>query len=230
MKYKFITVNKEIIKINLFDADDSITVTEPDNIIAFQSEHSYLREDYIFDEIKITYKRKTKIKGPSTTFIKSSSQSSIRILKINQDNQFIFNLNILFYTKDIKVNISLEDMKHIPFKNNMFRYECCGIGEVGYYAEGDLIEIDLEENETIFINPNNVLGYTKDISYEMRTYGNDTAALKMDYHYKFIGKGKILIQTQSMDSDITQVINNKSDNFIKRTLKEFIPFLNIVWK
>jgi len=231
MKYQFLSEKKEIIKIDLFDSNDIIIVNEPNNIIAFQSDNHKNREDFIFDELKIKkYKTKSKIKGKSSLYIKSKNNSSIKIFEVNENMPFIFNYNILFYTKDVKINISLENISKAIFKNDIFRYECSGNGILAYYAEGDSIEITLSEKETIFIHPNNVLGYDKNIQYEFKTYGNTKAALNMEYHYKFTGKGKIIIQTQSLSTDIKCNLEESGDGVIKRFIKEIVPGGPIIFK
>jgi len=231
MKYNFPTSKKEIIKIDLFDKNDTIIVNEPDNIIAFQSDNHKNREDFVFDELKLKkYKRKSKIYGKSSLYIKSFNNSTIKILEINKDKPFVFNFNILFYSANINVNLSMDDLGKSIFKNDMFMYDCSGDGILGYYVEGDAIEIILSENEIIFIHPNNVLGYDKNIQYQFKTYGNSKAALNMDYHYKFTGKGKIIIQTQSFSNDILKAYNDNGDNILKRTIKEWIPGGSILLK
>jgi uncharacterized protein (AIM24 family) len=231
MKYHFPTKNKEIIKIELFDENDIIIINEPDNIIAFQSSKYTNREDFIFDKLKIKkYKKKSKIYGMSSIYVKSKNNSSINIFELNKNIPFIFNFNILFYTKDIDIKLSIEDIGKVFFKENIFRYECNGQGLIGYYVEGDIIEIILSKDETIFINPKNVVGYDKNIKYEFKTYGNVTAAIDMEYHYKFTGKGRIILQTQSLENDIKQINTNTKDNIIKKSIKEFIPGANLLLK
>ncbi|SFV64440.1 hypothetical protein MNB_SV-9-51 [hydrothermal vent metagenome] len=231
MKYQFLTNRKEIIKVDLFDENDIIFVSEPDNIIAFQSDNHENREDFIFDELKIKkYKVKSKIIGKSSFYVKSKNNSSIKIFEINKDTSFIFNFNILFYTQNIKIKTSIEDINKAIFKNDIFRYECAGNGILAYYVEGDSVEIFLSENETIFIHPNNVLGYDKNLSYEFKTYGNAKASMNMDYHYKFTGKGKIIIQTQSLSADIKISNIEAGDGFMTRFVKEVIPGANIILK
>jgi hypothetical protein len=230
MNYTFLTKNNEVIKIDLFDKDDTIIVNEPDNIVAFQSENHTNRKDFIFDELKLKkYKKKSKIYGKSSLYIKSSNNSTIKIFEMHKNNPFIFNFNILFYTKKINIKYVIENINNVAFKNNLFRYECSGEGLVGYYAEGNIIEINLAKNETIFIHQNSLLGYNKNIKCEFKTYGNAKAALNMEHHYKFTGAGKVLLQTQSLLNDIKK-INNSEDNIFKRFIKEFIPGANIFLK
>ena len=231
MKYQFLTNREEIIKVDLFDENDTIFVNEPNNIIAFQADNHKNREDFVFDELKIKkYKTKAKIIGKSSLYIKSKNNSSIKIFEINESTPFIFNFNILFYTQNININISMEDVDKALFKDDMFRYECSGNGILAYYVEGDAIEILLSEKETIFIHPNNVLGYDKDINYEFKTYGNAKAAMNMDYHYKFTGSGKIIVQTQSLSTDIKCNAIESGDGLIKRFVKEVIPGASVVLK
>ena len=231
MEYYFITRNKEIVKIDLIDKNDILIVNEPDNIVAFQADNHENREDFIFDKLKFKkYRRKSKICGKSSIYIKSSNNSVIKIFEINSDITFIFNFNILFYTQDIKIELALEDVTKFAFKNQFFRYECNGNGLIGYYSEGDAIELTLLKDEIIYVEPSYVLGYDKNIKYEFVTYGNTTASLNMEYHYKFIGEGKIIIQTQSLMNDIQQVSEYLGDNVLQRTMKKFIPGADIFMK
>lgn len=211
MKYEYLTDKKEIVKIFLEDEKDTIIVNEPDSIIAFQSENHQSREDFVFDEIKFKkYKRKSKISGESTFYVNSINSSEIKFLDLEDDKCYIFNCNLLLHSISISFHCALKE------------YECSGNGFVAYYAEGNSVRLWLKNNESIFVNPNNVLAYQKSIKYEFKTYGNVKSALNMDFHYKFFGLGEIIIQTQALISDLSRV-NNGNDNIFKRAVKEWVP-------
>ena len=230
MEYTFLTKNKEIIKIDLIDVNDELIVNQPSNIIAFKASSHGNRKDFIFDEIKIKkYQLKSKINGESSIYIKSSNNSEIKILELN-DKKYVFNFNILFYTKDVKVNLYLDEFAKFIYTNDAFQYKCSGSGIIGYYAEGTAIDVLLSIGETIFINPYYVLGYEDTIKYEFKTYGNTKAALNMDYHYKFTGPGNIIVQTQALIDDILKVNKTTGDNVFKRALKEWIPGGSVILK
>ena len=220
MEYEFLTVNKEIVKINLTDKNDEIIINEPENIIAFQSDNHKNRIDYTIDEIKMKfYRSRSRIIGHSSIYVKSRYNATINILELTKDKPFIFNLNLLAFTKNINVKLTIPSIKKGIFNKNIIQHECMGNGIVMYYGEGNSIQISLINAETIFVNPKNIIGYEKDIDCNFRTYGNFTATRGMDYHYKFTGPGKIIIQTQSLSTDTQE----SHENFFKRAFKEFVP-------
>jgi hypothetical protein len=230
MKYEFVTPKNDVIKIDLTDSNDIIIVNEPQNIIAFQSDdYKENRYDFIFDEIKLKkLKFKSRISGKSTVYLKSSNNSEIKIMELKNEN-FVFNYNVLMYTHGIKIKATMRDIQEMAIIKNIFQYECSGTGTIVYYAEGNLIELNLNKHETIFVHPAYVLGHDEQIHYEFRTYGNTKAAMRMDYHYKFTGPGRIIIQSQSLSKELKTMYEPK-ENILKKTVQDWFPGSNIFFK
>jgi len=230
VKIEYLTNKHEILKIDLVEKNDKIVVFEPENIIAFQSENLDNRVDKM--DLKLKFKpdwKKSYLCGKSKIYVKSSNNAKIELLDIKNDAPFVFRANILLHTDTVKISCKAENLTNVIFVDRAFRYECIGDGTIAYCVEGESLEISLSKDEIIYIHPDNLIGFDKNIKYEINTYGTLTTASKMDYHYKFTGEGKIKIQTQSFDSDIKMFMQN-NDNIIKRTLKEIIPGLGIIWK
>lgn len=230
MKYEYLTEKKEVVRILLEDKDDIIIVNEPDNIIAFQSDNHQSREDFVFDEIKLKkYKRKSRVSGKSICYLNSTNNAEIKFLDLCHGQCYVFNCNFLLHSKSISVHCRLKEIDKAFFSKDVFQYECSGNGFIAYYAEGNPFRLLLNNNESIFVNPNNVLAYEKSLRYEFKTYGNVKSALNMDYHYKFFGPGEVIIQTQALVSDLSRV-NNANDNVFRRAIKEWVPGGGLILK
>ena len=151
--------------------------------------------------------------------------AKIHILEMKKNKKFIFNTNLLVYTKNIDVS---KEMK-ISEKGFLVT-KCSGEGKIFYYCEGESIPVSLDENETIYIKSRHVVAYDESVTYDkFITYGNKVASLGMDFHYKFTGPGNIIVQSQSMVDDFRSAIIEE-DGSIKIFLQENIPFGKYIFK
>lgn len=232
IKINHITPNHEILKIDLTDTNDRIVVFDPSSIVGFQSSNLQNREDKT--DFKFKFKpdwKKSYVHGVTTLYVKSSNNAKIELLEVNKDTPFIFRANIFLHTDGIDLTYEIEkQISNVFFLDRAFLYECTGNGTIAYYVEGEGFEITLQKGESIFVHPNNVVGFDKYIKYELNTYGTFwKTALKMDYHYKFTGEGKIKLQTQSFLSDMKEY-SNKHDGFFKRAFHNFVPGGSLFWR
>lgn len=222
--YYFCTNKKNVVCLEIEEKNSPLIVRDDINIVAFQGNHE--KKENFFDKIKgIGEIQKIRIRGKSKVYLCSRNNSEIKILEnISSKGIYLHSSNVLFYSDGYKREYSLDNI-HGIMNGRIVRTKYLGEGILGFFSEGEVLEINLIHEE-IFCNVNNVIGYEPTLSVKTVTYGNWQSVLFAPIVYKFSGTGKIILQTQSIKNDVNEI--SPKDNIFIRTIKSVVPGADII--
>jgi len=224
--------NNKVVEL-LVDKGETIIINDPSKIISFIGSPSLKKDKIVINKKSIIKKKiyKTEIHGSSRVYL--SSNNIIYVLKdIPEDG--IYLKNVLFYSDNVDSEIfNMSDLLTTKtyFSGYISKYK--GKGIIGYCGFGNLLEVDLKEEEEIYVPVNALIGHSANFAsnYKIVTYGNKLSALFMQKQFKFIGPGKVIV---SYKNNSAKIENDEysQPGIIKRSIHQ-IPVigqtLQILW-
>lgn len=220
MEIKYLSPNEDVIEIALSERDVPLIIKYPSSILGFRGESCKRK-----DEFDLTVKMKTrivltKIYGKSRVYIKSNGIGKIKTITLSNSDKGIFlSKNVLFYSENIERESKLTSLDSMIFAKEILHTRYYGNGVIGYYGEGELVNISLERGEHIYLGIKNVIGFDANMRFDFKTYGNNLAAATMEFQYMFTGPGNIIVQTQNTQA----YLENNKDSLSKRILRKVVP-------
>lgn len=211
---------------------ESIHVLHPRQIISFQG-NSNQREDRLMDITGMYRKRKliqSHISGPSQFMIGLPAGYSMQTIPIQDDSDLLFEWkHILFYTEGMRVERKVQTFKNAIITRELVKMKFSSHdGQLGILSHGPLHRIELDPDLPTYIDVGCLVAYPENATLTPRVYGNTLASQHMNYHWEIVGRGYALVQTGKSDSQLEQDI--EGDGFIRRILREVIPFGGILIK
>jgi uncharacterized protein (AIM24 family) len=211
---------------------ESVHILHPRQIISFQGNPSH-REDRLMDITGMYRKRKliqSQIRGSAQLMIGLPAGYSMQTIPIQDDSDLLFEWkHVLFYTEGMRVERKVQTLKNAIITRELVKMKFSSHdGQLGILSHGPLHRIELHPEFPTYIDVGCLVAYPENAKLTPRVYGNTLASQHMNYHWEIMGHGYALVQTGKSDSQLEQDI--EGDGFIKRILREVIPFGGIIIK
>jgi len=214
------------------DGGEKVSVLHPSQIIAFQG-NSNQREDRLMDIAGMYRKRKliqSTISGPAQFMIGLPAGYSVQTIPLTEGADLLFEWkHVLFYTDGMRVERRVQTLKNALITREIIKMKFSGDdGVLGILTHGPLHRMKLDPVQPTYIDVGCLVAYPENATLTPRVYGNALASQHMNYHFEITGQGYALIQTGKSDHQLEQEI--EGDGFIRRVLREVIPFGGILIK
>ncbi len=213
------------------DSSDLLNVLHPKSMIAYQGSPRH-REDRIMDLAAAYRKRKwirSRMQGPSEMIISLPAGCSLQTIDIPADSNLLFDFrHIMFFTEGMGLKSRIQKIKNAWITREWVRMKFSGPGALGIITKGELATIQLQTDQPLFVESGSLVAYPEDASIKLSVYGNTLASQHMNVQWEITGSGPVLIQTGSNDTQLTEQLHH--DSFIKRMLRELLPFGGIYIK
>lgn len=216
----------------ILQENDIVHMLHPKQIIAFQGAPS-LREDRLYNLKGMYRKRKlirSKLTGPSNFLVALPPGFYLKTIHIDRDSDFMFEFrHLLFFTEGIEMRNTVQKFKNMLVTKDLIRTRFTGTGTIGILSNGPLYEAELDPDEPLYVDAKCLVAYPHNAKLELCVYGNHMASQNMNYHWKMTGHGTALLQASKSDKQLEQEMDDDT-GFIKRVLREVIPFGGIIIK
>jgi uncharacterized protein (AIM24 family) len=207
------------------DAGEAVHVLHPNQIVAFQGAPS-LREDS-FMKLSGMYRKKrlvqSRIQGPARFMLGLPEGYSLGTVDIKEDDDLLFEFrHVLFYTEDLSFRAQVQTVRNALMTRDLVKMKFKGPGTLGLLTAGPLYPIELNPEEPLYVDIQCLVAYPEHVSLTPCVYGNTLASQHMNYHWEIKGSGTVLLQPCKPDKLLDE--HMQSDSFMRRMLRELIPF------
>jgi uncharacterized protein (AIM24 family) len=213
------------------DALDILNVLHPKSMIAYQGLPQN-REDRFMDLAAAYRKRKwirSRMQGPSEMVIALPAGCSVETLEIPVDSNLLFDFrHVMFFTEGMGLKSRIQKIKNAWITREWVRMKFTGPGSLGIITQGELATIQLQTDQPLFVESGSLVAYPENANIKLSVYGNTLASQHMSVQWEITGSGPVLIQTGSNDTQLIEQLHH--DSFIKRLLRELLPFGGIYIK
>ncbi|MDF2922781.1 MAG: hypothetical protein K0R57_1695 [Paenibacillaceae bacterium] len=206
-------------------AEDKVSMLHPRQIIAYRG-HPQGRADR-FMNLKGMYRKKKLIladlTGPCEFMTALPHGFCLRSVTIEGGSDLLFEFRHLFYyTPGIRMEHKLLQFKKMIIARDWMKMKLSGTGEVGLLTYGPLYELELHEQEPLYVDARCVVAMPENARLDLCVYGNHLASQHMNYHWSMTGRGVALVQGSLPNHELELEIHG--DGIVKRVLREVIPF------
>ncbi|MBP1990878.1 AIM24 family protein [Paenibacillus eucommiae] len=207
------------------EKNESLYVLHPSQIVVFQGA-SYQREDS-FMRIPNMYRKKkflhSRIRGPASLMIGLPDQYCITTLPIEAEDDLLFEFkNVLFYTEGIKYHAHVQSVRNAVITRDLVKMRFEGPGTLGLLTAGPLYTMELHPVKPVYIDMACLVAFPQKADIRLCVYGNTLASQNMNYQWEMTGHGSVLLQPCKPNKALDEQMEN--DSFIRRILREVIPF------
>jgi len=210
---------------------DLVHILHPEQIVAYRGP-SNGRNDRFMNMNRMYRKRKmiqSDMFGPSQFVAALPPGFAMKSIDINEGSDLLYDFRSLFYFSDgITMQTRILSMKNILVTHDVIKVKFSGTGQIGILTQGPVCQTELHPTEPVYIDAGSLIAYPENANLELTVYGNTLASQRMNYHWKMTGKGTVLYQAGRQNRQLEKDLNN--DGFVKRVLREIIPFGNIFIK
>jgi uncharacterized protein (AIM24 family) len=200
-------------------------VLHPGQIVGYQGNPSG-REDRIMDLAGMYRKKRwirSQIQGPSKVVMGLPSGCRLETIQISAESNLLYDFGfVLFYTEGMKMKSRIQSIKNSFITKEWVRMKFSGPGLLGIISVGSLVTLELDPVIPLYVQAGSLIAYPEDASLKLSVYGNTLASQHMRVQWELLGTGPVLIQTASSDPQLEQKI--RQDGFLRRTLREILPF------
>jgi uncharacterized protein (AIM24 family) len=211
--------------------EDIIHILHPEQIVAYRGP-SKGRSDH-FMNVKRMYRKgkliQSDMSGPSQFVTALPPGFAMKSVEIQDGSDLLYDFRSLFFYSDgITMQTRLLKIKNMLITRDVIKVKFAGTGTIGILTQGPVCQIDLHPTEPIYINAGSLVAYPENAKLELTVYGNTLASQHMSYHWKMTGLGSVLYQAGRHNRRLEKDMD--SDGFLKRVLREIIPFGGIFIK
>ncbi|MBJ6361441.1 AIM24 family protein [Paenibacillus sp. GCM10012307] len=205
---------------------DKLHVLHPNQIIAYKGQPAG-REDRFMD-IKGMYRKRrwirSKITGPAELLIALPPVCKLHVVPIDQESNLLFDFrSVLFFSDGMLMQNRLQSFKNALITKEWVRTKFTGPGFLGLLSTGFMESLELDEDTPLYVDAGCLLAYPEKAQIKLSVYGNSLASQHMRVQWELKGSGPVLIQTgASTDPQLEGQL--RQDGFIRRTLREVLPF------
>lgn len=207
------------------EPNDGLHVLHPKALLAYQGDPRS-REDKLMDMPSMYRKRKlirSHLKGPSNMIVGMPPNCSMETVDIAEGSNLLFDFrHVLFYTDGVTMKSKVQTFKNAWITREWVRMKFSGPGRLGIISSGALATLQLDPERPLFVEAGSLVAYPEDAEIKLSVYGNQLAAQHMNVQWEMKGKGPVLMQTGFRDVQLQEQIHK--DSFIRRTLRELLPF------
>lgn len=206
--------------------EERLHILHPNQILAYKG-HPSGREDRFMD-IKGAYRKRrwirSKISGPSELLIGLPPACKLHVVPIEGDSNLLFDFrSVLFFSDGMLMQNRLQSFKHALITKEWVRTKFTGPGHLGLLSTGFMESLELDEDVPLYVDAGSLLAYPEKAQVKLSVYGNTLASQHMRVQWELKGTGPVLIQTgAATDPQLESQL--KPDGFIRRTLREVLPF------
>lgn len=218
------------VKVTLQESD-KLHVLHPGAIIAYQGEPQQ-RQDHFMNLAGVYRKKKwirALLSGPSEFIIGLPPGCSLETITIGPDSDLLFDYrHVLYFTDGVQHKSVIQKLKNVWITRELVRMRFSGPGELGVITSGDIAVLQLSADHPLFVKTGSLVAYPANASIQLAVYGNQLASQSMNVQWKISGNGPVLIQTGLHGKELEHPLQN--DGFIKRLLREVLPFGSVYIK
>jgi uncharacterized protein (AIM24 family) len=220
----------QVARFNLQEGD-RVHVFYPKQIIAYRG-HPQGRNDKLMNLKGMYRKRKliqADIMGPCEFMAALPHGYFLKTIPISGGSDLLFEFrHLFFYTPGIRMEHKLLQPKKMLITRDWMKLKLSGEGVIGILTYGPLHEVTLDEREPLFVDARCVVAMPENARLELCVYGNHLASQNMNYQWSMKGRGTALIQGSVPSRELEQELSG--DSFLKRVLREVIPFGSVFIK
>ncbi|MCL6459284.1 MAG: AIM24 family protein [Gorillibacterium sp.] len=204
---------------------EQIHLLHPKTLVAFRGAPR-LREDRLMNFKGMYRKRKlirSDISGPSELILALPVGHHLKIVMIEEGADLLFDIrSVLLYGSGISLKSVILKIKNMLVTRDFMKMKFTGSGPVGILSRGPLYEMKLDSDIPVYVDLRCLVAYPENAKVDLCVYGNHLASQHMNYQWEIRGKGTVLLQTGTTDRELESEMSNES--FIRRVLRETIPF------
>ncbi|WNQ09708.1 AIM24 family protein [Paenibacillus aurantius] len=203
---------------------ERLHVLHPKSIVAFQGVPAN-REDRLLDLRGMYRKRKwirADLTGPAHFLIALPTGYSLQTIPVDEGDDFLYDMrNVLFYSHGIEMKPVFLKIKNMLITRDIVRMKFTGSGTIGLLSHGPLHEMALEPTIPLYVDTGSLVAYPHNAELDLSVYGNHLASQHMNYQWKITGRGRVLLQSNKADRQVEEA---RDDGFVRRLLREALPF------
>lgn len=212
-------------------AGEQVHLMHPQALMAFRGSPK-LREDRFMD-LKGMYRKRKLIRadlsGPSELVMAVPTGHHLKLIPIEEGEDLLFDIrSILFYTAGISLKTVILKIKNMLVTRDFMKMRFTGRGTVAILSRGPVYELKLDPEEPAYVDLRSLLAYPENAKVDLCVYGNHLASQHMNYQWEIRGRGVVLLQTGTTDQELETEM--AQDGFIRRVLRETLPFGGIFIK
>lgn len=212
------------VRIELEEAD-KLQVLHPKAIIAFRGPPG-AREDRFMDVAGVYRKRKwirSRIQGPSEFLLGLPPGCGLEAVALPEDSDLLFDFrHIVFYSDGMAMKTRIHKLKTAWITRELTRMRFTGPGTLGILTAGGLASMKLSEELPLYVDTASLVAFPESAEVKLAVYGNPLATQHMNVQWELKGRGSVLVQTGSLDPGLVEPLQR--DGFLRRTLRELLPF------
>ncbi|AOZ92019.1 AIM24 family protein [Paenibacillus crassostreae] len=210
---------------------DLIHILHPEQIVAYRGP-STGRSDH-FMNMKRMYRKgkliQSDISGPSQFVAALPPGFAMKSVEIHDGSDLLYDFRSLFFYSDgITMQTRLLKIKNMLVSRDVIKVKFTGNGTIGILTQGPVCQTELHPIDPIYIDAASLVAYPENAKLELTVYGNTLASQHMSFHWKMTGLGSVLFQAGRQNQRLEKDMAN--EGFIKRVLREIIPFGSIIIK
>lgn len=210
---------------------ESLHVLHPKSILAFQGP-AVSREDRFMDLAGAYRKRKwirSKLQGPCEFILGLPRGFFLETVDIPEQSELLFDLrHVMFFTDPMTMKSKILKWRNAWITRELVRMRFEGPGRVGLITVGGLATVQLDPVQPLFVDKSALVAYPESASIRLSVYGNPLASQHMNVQWELRGTGPVLMQTGSFDPELEDQL--REDGFMKRMLREILPFGSVYIK
>jgi uncharacterized protein (AIM24 family) len=153
----------------------------------------------------------------------------LQTVEIGAHSDLMFDFrHVMFFTDQLAMKSKIQKIKTAWITREWVRMQFAGPGVLGVVTTGDIVTMNLHPTVPLFVEAGSLVAYPEHASVKLSVYGNQLATQHMNVQWELTGKGPVLIQTGSRDTGLAEQLG--SDGFVKRLLRELLPFGSVYIK
>jgi len=207
------------------EPDESLHLLHPKTLLAFQGDPRH-REDRFMDLSGMYRKRKlirSELRGPASLIVGLPPNGMLETVDIPKESNLLFDFrHVLFYSDGLTMKSKIQTFKNAWITREWVRMKFAGPGRLGLLSSGSLATLQLDPVTPLFVEAGSLVAYPEDADIKLSVYGNPLATQHMNVQWEMKGRGPVIMQTGFRDAQLEEQLHK--DGFVKRTLRELLPF------
>ncbi|MCI3920123.1 AIM24 family protein [Paenibacillus sp. TRM 82003] len=210
---------------------ETVHVLQPSQIAAFRG-LPMRRKDRLLRLGDMYRKKKwleSVISGPASVWIGVPRGFSHRTLEIGGDSDLLFLFrNVLYYSGGMRMDTRWLSARKAFATGDWLRVRFGGPGTLGLVSSGPLYEVRLDPHEPAYIDTRCLVAFPESATLRPAVYGNTVASQHMHYQWEIVGTGAALVQSCVPNARLEEATDH--DSFVRRILREVVPFGGVIFK
>ncbi|MBC8079683.1 MAG: AIM24 family protein [Gorillibacterium sp.] len=212
-------------------AGERIHLLHSKAIVAFRGAPN-LREDRLMNFKGMYRKRKlirSDIAGPSELILALPVGHQLKLVMIEDGDDLLFDIrSVLLYGSGVSLKSVVLKIKNMIVTRDFIKMKFTGTGPIGILSRGPIYDLKLDPDIPVFVDMRCLVAYPENAKVDLCVYGNHLASQYMNYQWEIRGHGTVLLQTGTTDHELESEMS--SESFLRRVLRETIPFGGIFIK